>query len=313
MRLEGQLDEARLILEKEIQTNPDNDRAHFELTRLLFWRLMEGDEFDSFFSGMSTLSKRLKKINSEIETNVNLNPNSARYNYWAGNISAYMLISKVHNPLKWFGIPWIVKKTKAFFEKAVELDPNHHEARAFLIRIYHGGLFLGSHSKKAEYHINEFEVRDPVYWVRAKCASLEDSACIDLLNTIIEENDQSVLGHELLARKYRNSGDSENAAIHWLKALELNPADMFALYHYTSNCLKTDKLEKCEKIVQDYLSQEKNKSGIYKAVGLRQLSRIRKKQGNKIESKKLWDEALSIDPTNFIANKITEHDLFTAP
>ena len=110
---------------------------------------MERDEFDSFFSGMSTLSKRLKKINSEIETNVNLNPNSARYNYWAGNISAYMLISKVHNPLKWFGIPWTVKKTKAFFEKAVELDPNHHEARAFLIRIYHGGLFLGSHSKKS--------------------------------------------------------------------------------------------------------------------------------------------------------------------
>jgi len=137
---QGKSAEAEMAFQKIAASNPKNAQAQFYLGRLAFGR------------GNSESAEEY------LEKAIALEPRNSEYHLWLGRV-----VGMEAQKASLFGKASLAKRTKAEFEKAVELDPNNLEARSSLIDYYvvAPGIMGGS-IEKAEQQAAEITKRDPI-------------------------------------------------------------------------------------------------------------------------------------------------------
>ena len=117
-RMAGQTERAREILLSALEDDPGDAALYFELARASLYLL------------------DLDRAQKAIEEAVQLSPSNARYHCWLGTISTYSAVSKNMKAETRAQMPNLMRKALEGFRQAVELDPDHHDARFRLINCY---------------------------------------------------------------------------------------------------------------------------------------------------------------------------------
>jgi len=139
LRMAGQVDEAKELLEKAVAANPQNAAAQFELSRVHFY--------------MASETLDLAQAQKTIEKAIKIKPDNPWYHYWAGEIACYNGILKMHGFLSRLEMPGQMNKAIKHFKQAVDLKPDFHEARLELMGMYDRlPWYCGGSKSKAQKH-----------------------------------------------------------------------------------------------------------------------------------------------------------------
>lgn len=153
----------------------------------------------TFKSGQQALRQgNAEKAAELLEQAVKAQPNNADYHFWLGQ--AYGNQAREASIFKQISL---AKKTKAEFERAVQLDPNHTDARFGLMEYYAlAPGIAGGDMKKAEQQAAEIKRRD------------------------------SLAGHRAWARLYARQKRPDLARKEFLEAIAEQPASAKPRYYY---------------------------------------------------------------------------------
>lgn len=147
----GRVDDALSALQARVQANPKDAEAYFLLERAYF-----------------TL-QRWDDAASAGEKAVQLAPNNSEYHMWLGRT-----YGEKADHSSWAAALTLAKKTRAEFERAVELNNNNIPARQDLAEFYlEAPSFLGGGKEKAQSQAAELERRNQdatAHWIRARIA-----------------------------------------------------------------------------------------------------------------------------------------------
>lgn len=141
---QGKAAEAEAAFRKIAKSNPKSAQAQYYLGRLAFDR-GNSESAEEYF-----------------ERAIALEPRNSEYHLWLGRV-----VGMEAQKASLLGKASLAKRTKAEFEKAVELDPNNLDARSNLIDYYvMAPGIMGGSIEKAERQAAEIAKRDPVRGVR---------------------------------------------------------------------------------------------------------------------------------------------------
>ncbi|HET7873605.1 MAG TPA: tetratricopeptide repeat protein, partial [Terriglobales bacterium] len=183
----GRADEARRLLDSDLQRNPNNAQAYHFLCRL-YYQLEQWDN-------------ALKMA----EKAVALEPQNSVYHQWLGRAAGRK--AENSNPFTAFGL---ARRVRAEFEKAVGLDGANISARADLAEYYwEAPSFLGGDKTKARQQAEAIAPRDPALaaYVRAHLEEKQggNRAEQEYKRAISESGNQARYWTEL-AYYYRRAG-----------------------------------------------------------------------------------------------------------
>ena len=136
----GELEAAKKQFKSVLESQKEHPEATYYLGRIEF----EEEDY-------SDATKWFEKA-------VKYKPQSSTYTLWLGR--AFGRRAQSASKLRQ---PFLAKKTKSFFEKAIELDANNIDARSDLISYYlQAPGFLGGSVTKAKEQADEIKKRDPI-------------------------------------------------------------------------------------------------------------------------------------------------------
>lgn len=137
---EGKIDEAEVQFKNVLKSNSKDAKANYFMGRIEFSRNSYGDATKWF------------------EKAVKYESDNSYYNLWLGR--AFGRRAQSASKLKQ---PFLARKTKSYFEKAVELDSDNVLAREDLISYYlQAPGFLGGSVAKAKEQADEIKKRNPI-------------------------------------------------------------------------------------------------------------------------------------------------------
>lgn len=184
---EGRADEALALLKERVKQEPRDAGAWHLLSRAYFGMERWGDAVNAG------------------EKAVSLEPGNARFHLWLGREYG----EKAENSI-FFTAIGLAKKTRAEFEKAVELQSNDLDAQSDLAEFFiEAPSFLGGGKDKAEAQAQKLASVDPAtsHWIRARIAekdSRPDEAELEYKAAIAASNNKA--GYWLnLASFYRRT------------------------------------------------------------------------------------------------------------
>jgi tetratricopeptide (TPR) repeat protein len=191
----GQADQALHLLNKEVQSHPNNAAAYNLLSRVYF----QLELWDP--------SVRMA------EKSVALEPRNSLYHQWLGRAAGRK--AENSNPFTAFGL---ARRVKAEFERAVALDGNNFSARSDLTEYYlEAPGFLGGDKNKARAQADAVAPHDPALaqYLYAKVEEKQGSGrAEDLYKKAITASDNGARYWVELAYYYRRAGrpqDMESA------------------------------------------------------------------------------------------------------
>lgn len=231
------------------------------------------------------------------EQAIKLAPKIADYHYYLG--AAY---GELAQKASLFSKAGLAKKCKAAFERAVELDPNHVDARLALIDYYlMAPGFLGGDPDKAMAEAAEIKKRNNVEGHRAYARIYTRQEKNDLarkeLVDAVRENPGSARAHYLLAGVLINEKNYAEATRELEAALRLDPAYMPAHYRLgAAAALSGSDFARGEASLRKYLGYKPapNEPGI--AFAWYYLGMIQEKSGRKADAKASYAAAKKLAP-----------------
>lgn len=196
----------------------------------------------------------------------------------------------------------LAKKTKADADRAVELDPNHIDARFLLINFYlMAPGFMGGDDDKALAQAAEIKKRDVLEGHRAYARVYLDQKKTDLARKeyvdAVRENPKSPRAHYLLAGFLINE-KNWSGALHELEmALQLDPAFMPAHVRLGAHAaLSQGNYARGEESLRKYLAYKPAEDEPHHAAAWYWLGRIQENQGKKNEARQSYQTALKLAP-----------------
>lgn len=225
-------------------------------------------------------------------------PNNAEYHYWLGN--AYGSLAQNANVLKQAGL---AKKTKAAFERAVQLDPNHIDARSGLLEYYLlAPGFMGGSDEKAMNEAAEIKKRNAgrgrnayarIYFHQKK-PELAQKIFVDA----VRENPASVEAHTDLGVFYIIQKNYKNAQHEFEYILaNLDPNHMPAYFRFGQLAvLSESNYAKGEESLKKYLTYTPKEKEPSTARAWYWLGGIYEKVGRKAEAKQAYQTSLKLTP-----------------
>lgn len=285
MRLTGQVDEAKTLLEKAVRDDPKDAKAWFELARTCWhqWPVTHD------FSGPA----------KAIDKACNLEPNNARFWQWAGYCHMYNSITKAHKPQAWLGIPGEMTKSAKCFETTLALDPNNCESRYMLYCLYHNNpWFLGGNKKKAAKVLEPLTKINPAYAAVIKADDIDYEKQQDrltFLTPVLSSNPNEVSVVEAVSKIYQYLGDLDKAEVYARKALTLNTHNHTQVIDLARAWQRQENgLPRAEAWLKSYLQQDGLPNGL-RAYALGVLANLYEKQGRIELAKNTRDTAKELD------------------
>jgi tetratricopeptide (TPR) repeat protein len=232
-----------------------------------------------------------------LEKAVAQNPKSAEAHYLLG--TAY---GSQAQKASIFGQASLAGKTKDEFAKAVELDPNHLEARSGLVQFYvmAPGIMGGSYDK-AFAQVEEIKKRDPlmahrsaafIYSHQKKTEEAKNEYFAE-----VKEFPKSPRAHVDLGLFYASEKNYKAAADEYGSALKIDPAFMPTYFRLGQLSVQsTADYARGEDALRKYLAYAPKETEPPLARAHYWLGQIFEKQGKKAEAKASFATSLKLNP-----------------
>ncbi|HEX7708311.1 MAG TPA: tetratricopeptide repeat protein [Thermoanaerobaculia bacterium] len=228
---------------------------------------------------------------------VELEPKSARYHFLLG--SAYGRQAQQSGTLKQ---AMLARKTKAHFEKAVEIDPGMIDARLALIDYYTiAPAVMGGSEEKALQQAAEIRKIDRLeghrafgrIYTRQKKTDLAKKEYLDAVRT----HPESAKAHYFLGSFYMNEKDWTGALQSYDTALKLDPAYMVIYLRLGQLAAQSEShYQRGEEALRKYLSHKPGEAEPGHAGTWFWLGMLQEKQGRKTEARQSYTNALRLMP-----------------
>ncbi|MCK4654678.1 MAG: hypothetical protein KAU01_09545 [Candidatus Cloacimonetes bacterium] len=311
LRMIGQADSAKVLLEQVIVKDSTNAAAWFELARTK-QHIGLGNPRE-LISGMVDVQQFAQNA-------VDNEPNNVIYQYYMANVDFFNLYIAMRK-----------EDFSAEFEKVAEsygsvlaLKPDYHEAKLFLVELF--AMLpsdMGGDSAKAEKYVRELEEADVVFGAKAREIVMpEDADYIEFWKKIEETNTNNANVQEALGKTYLYNENIEEATKSFEKAISLSSkknilyVDLgrYYLMQAMQNRTLLDSIAPLiEKEFETYLKSQPEPIIPLKAYITGQLAMIKLRTGDKEGGNKLKEEAKALDPNYSKAFGIPGQILFDPP
>ena len=311
LRMNGQVDEAKALLEKTISEDSTNALAHYELART---------KYHIGLGNPRELINKLTEIQYSIDQAIKYDPANVIYTFFKGRISflsAYVSIQRNQPDTK----EEVIKACRVF-ESALKLKPDYSEVMLYLVEIY--GLLpgdMGGDRSKAEKYAKQLEKMDKFYGAKARSMLLsEDVDRVDFWKKVQENQKGNTGVLEELGRAYLHKGEDEKSTKCFEQAVKIDPAKRIlfldlARYHIMSTMRdKTKKdtaLPKAEEAIKKYLNSEPIPP--LKAYTLELSAKVKFGMSDNKGAGELRAKAQAIYPYYSKASAVPPRELFVSP
>lgn len=228
---------------------------------------------------------------------VALQPNDAESHYLLG--AAYGELAQKANILKQASL---AKKTKSEFERAVELDPNHLEARLALINYYLlAPGFMGGGDDKALAQAAEIKRRFPIEGHRAYARVYTHQKKTDLARKefvdAVRANPNSARAHYLLGGYLLNEKNWTSSLHEFDMALKLDPSYMPTHLRIGQHAARSaSNYARGEESLRKYLTYKPTDKEPGLAAAWYWLGQLQEKQSRKAEARQSYLNAQKLAP-----------------
>ena len=296
LRMNGQADSAKVLLEQIIAEDSTNAAAWYEIART---------KHHMGLGNPRELMSGIADIQQTVQNAVDYDPDNVIYQYYKGYIDYFNL---------YIGIQTGNENVSEGFTKVVEsyksvliLKPDYHEAKLFLVELFANiQSDMGGDSAKAEKYSQELEGEDVVFGAKAREIVMpEDANYIEFWQKIEEEQMDNANVHEALGKAYLYNDNIEEATKCFEKAISLNSkknilyVDLgrYFLMQAMQNPVKLDSLTPLiNKAFETYLNSQPEPINPLKAFVIGTLAMIKFRTGDEEGGNKLYEEAMILDP-----------------
>jgi len=233
-----------------------------------------------------------------LESAVTKKPAVAEYQYWLGN--AYGAMAQNANI---FRQPGLASKTRASYERAVELDPNLLPARFALIDFYTlAPAIMGGSQEKAMQQAAEIRKRDSFQGHRAVARVYTRQKKLDLARdeflAAVREEAASARAHTTLASFYALNDKNYKAAFDELDAATAADANYMPAWFRVGQiaALSVSNLPRGEDALKKYLAYQPKDDEPALSSAYYYLGMIHEKQGHKSEARQNYSNGLRFAP-----------------
>jgi tetratricopeptide (TPR) repeat protein len=324
LRLAGKTIEAIKLLENAAAADSNDTAVYFELARDYFYTLIDCPDYkpDDVKQRQKTMKVKLKKAQKAIDKAIKLDGKNARYHYWAGEVETYNAIYDAHFVWTMPAMPFETRNAIKNYQKALEIDPNFHQARLALMGCYDRlPPICGGDKKKAEHHARELELLDAVCGAKARCEiqpRKNRQEKIAIWQKIVEQYPDNARAHIGLAREYMHNGDlpqedMQKSVEHINKALKLDSSTCNILLNLAHHYKRAKKYDKAEEAISQFINIKPQPCNPLLAIAYRQIADVQRKQGKKQEAEISLEKANKLEPMEWPTSRLPNEDLFIAP
>ena len=214
LRMQGKVDEARMLLEQAIRDNPRNAAAHYELARI---------SVHVALGNPRGMAEKLSAAQASMARAEEIDPGNAIYPFFDGSVAllqAYPSLMQNQPDAR-----EKVARLCGAYELAIQLKPDYRQAMLYLVEIY-GTLSedQGGDKAKAEKYAGQLEAIDAVFGAKARSILLpEEANNVDYWKGVLQkhEGDADVL--EELGKAYLRAQRVDDAVACFDKAIKIDP------------------------------------------------------------------------------------------
>lgn len=276
----GRYREAKTVLEPAFKTNGRDAAAAFYLGRI------------------ALEEKRTDRAAEYFEAATKLDPKNSTYFLWLGR--AYGREAQNASVLRQ---PGLAKRTRAAWERAIELDPENLDARSDLIQYYvQAPGLLGGSIQKALDQAEEIRKRNALrgylelgalYEREKKLADAEKA----YLGAAKEKSERHV-GEYRLGVFYQNTGAFDKAFELFESMIAANPSETGALFQIgKTGAMSGQRLERATEALDAYLQTTPGRNDPSLAAAHWRLGMVHEKRQDRQRAKSEYESALRLDPT----------------
>lgn len=311
MRLSGQVEKAKALLDKYLADSPDDAAAYYELARLECYMVNSGR------GGMEALNKSVDDAKKAIMRAMEIEPENVIYRYFAGQITflqSYIGLKSDQGNAK-----ELIGKICKGFESVLELKPDYGEVILHLVELY-GGMpeEMGGDKVKAEQYTKQLEEIDIVLGAKARAImSPQGSSAIRFWQGLSKKLPGNAGILEALGKEYLRQGQTDGGTKHLEEAMKTDPKkDILLLdlarYHVYSmmgdESLKKTAIPIAEEFLNKYLATDPILP--IKAYAIGMLGRLKFMSGDETKGLELKAQAEKLDKYFSMASAIPHPDLF---
>lgn len=296
LRMNGQADSAKALLEQVIAEDSTNAAAWYEIARTKL-HMGLGNPRD-LMSGIADIQQTVQKA-------VENDPDNVIYQYYMGYIDYFNLYASIKMGKD--DVSEDFTKVVESYKSVLILKPDYNEAKLFLVELF--AMLpskMGGDSAKAEKYVRELEEADVVFGAKAREIVMpEDANYIEFWQKIEEKQMDNADVQEALGRVCLYYENIEEATKYFEKAISLNAKKnilyvelgRYYLMQAMQNPAKLDSLAPLIKnAFETYLKSQPEPINPMKAFVISKLAMIKFRTGDKEGGNKLHEEAMTLDP-----------------
>lgn len=306
MRLSGEVDEAKALLDEIIVKDSTNALAWYELARTQHHMMLGGGGF-SPQDILTSISKAVQYDNDNVV-----------FAYYKANICFLNAYASQENTNDY------VTQSCEAFRKVLKLNPHYKEAILSLVEIY--GLLpaeMGGDRAEAQKYAASLEELDKYYFARANSVLLEEDADkIAYWQNVLKDDPNNVKMNEELGKTCFLNGDIEMGTKYMQNAMALDPinnlpqlniARAHVMMVMQNKGDKDTNLEQASNAFNKYIEIGYDNVSSLKAYTLGWEAKIKGFQGDSEAAENLIAEAKSLDPYYSKAFGVPQAYLFSPP
>jgi len=287
---ERKFDEARAVSKAQLAANKNDANAMYWMGRIADAQGKNGEAIEWY------------------EKAVKQEDNSALYHYWLGDAlgEAAQTASKLRQP-------FLARRLKSEFERAVALDPKMIDARQGLVDFYSMAPgFMGGGMDKAREQVAEITKLSPMrgHLAGARVADREK----DLVGAereyqaAISVAPDSAQAYYSLGQWYRRQSKWDDAFATYERLMKAKPEDIVAHLGWGAvSALSGKSLDRGERELKHFLANATASAGTQNFAGAHfRLGQIYEKTARKDQAKAEYSEAVKINPQHADAKKALE-------
>jgi tetratricopeptide (TPR) repeat protein len=284
------------------------EAKRYEEAKAVFAPVADQSAEAAYYMGRIAVSENEDdKAGGWFEKAMKLNPNSAVYVDWYGRA----LGNQASHASK-FRLPFLARRVKAAFEKAVALDPNNLDAREDLIQYYlQAPGFLGGSKQKAREVAADIKKRNAYrggFDYANVCVADKDFACAERELVALKQSYQdSSAVYSQLAAFYANQDQFDKAWSVIDARLQAKPDDINAKFAVgRTGALSGQNLDRAEKALKEYIASPPAMNPLPPANAHFRLGMVYARQGKNDLARAEYETALKLNPNLIDAQKALE-------